>query len=88
MIERVGISMVIDFILPLMTGSKLTIKTGVYKSQRWQVMNGIVVDDRKRIHTGLRHFAHALKFAFCSLSRSTKLKQNSTVETGVQVKHK
>ena len=25
-------------------------------------MNGTVVDDRKRIHTELRHFAHTLKF--------------------------
>ena len=32
-------------------------------SKRWQVMNGTVADDRERIHTELRHFAHALKFA-------------------------
>ena len=31
--------------------------------KRWQVMNSTVVDDRKIIHTELRHFAHALKFA-------------------------
>ena len=38
-------------------------------------MDGTVVDDRKRIHTELRHFAHALVFRY--------LKTKLIVETGV-----
>ena len=28
----------------------------------WEAMNGTVIDDRKKIHTELGHFAHALLF--------------------------
>ena len=36
-------------------------------------MNSTVVDDRKVIHTELRHFAHTLKFALSLTSPKTKL---------------